>query len=159
MSQIELFKALPPESHRFSDAGRLMEFILAGKAKITLQSQRTHKHYTHKIKRGDSARWFVSRLGPEDVGYIYLGTIKGQDFYRTKATEDKDFLSEQYRVWNWFWSYITMSKRIPPKLHVYHEGRCGACGLELTDPLSISLGYGPDCRKKILKRPAKRPPA
>lgn len=157
-SQMELFKALPPDSHRFTDPEKLKEFILAGKAKVTLQSQKTYKHFTYKIKKSDGLLWWVSRLGSEDVGYIYLGTIRGDSFSRTKKTLDKDFLSDQFRVWNWFWTYLTLSKGIPNKLHVYHEGRCGMCGLELTDPLSIQLGYGPDCRRKKFKRPAERPP-
>jgi len=34
-------------------------------------------------------------------------------------------------------------------VEVWHEGRCGRCGLKLTVPESVARGIGPDCAEKM----------
>jgi hypothetical protein len=34
-------------------------------------------------------------------------------------------------------------------VEVWHEGRCGRCGLKLTVPSSVERGIGPDCAEKM----------
>lgn len=152
MSQMELF-GNPPKGPEFTDPVLLKEFVLAGRAKITLQSIKTGQHYTYKITKGDTDVWFVKRLTIDNT-YIYLGTIFPQGFVKTRKTAMKDFVSVQFQVFNWFWTRMNAGAGIHPQLKVYHEGRCGMCGTELTDPESIRQGYGPECRKKRYRRPA-----
>lgn len=150
MNQQELF-GNPPKGPEFTDAVALKEFVLAGKAKITLQSTKTGQHYTYKIDKGDTDVWFVKRL-TADNNYIYLGTIFPQGFVKTRKTGMKDFTGIQFWVFNWFWTRLSSGGGIHPQLKVYHEGRCGMCGTELTDPESIKQGYGPECRKKRYRK-------
>jgi hypothetical protein len=151
-AQIPLFQKMPSNGDQvFEDPHRLREFILAGRAKITLQSIKTTKHYTYKIKRGDGELWFVHRLGP-DNNYVYIGTIRGdKSFASTRKTPHKELGGEQLKIFNWFWFRLQSKDSMHPDLIVYHEGRCGMCGTELTDPESIKHGYGPDCRKKLFR--------
>lgn len=156
MNGPDLFDKPRPHSHEFTDPDKLKEFIFAGKAKITLQSKRTTRHYTYKIRRGDHQIWFVSRLS--DEGYIYIGIIRADgSFTFTSKTPHKEVGGPHTRAFNWFWYRLQSSNSIHPMLSVYHEGRCGACGLELTDPVSIREGYGPDCRRKKFSRPGMLP--
>lgn len=131
-----------------------VEFVLAGKAKITLKSEKTGKHYTFKIRKSDGESWFVSRLTGGNC-YRYLGTIFPNGFRSTKKSEHWKYhwLKESFDAFNWFWRKLNQDQAIPQGVLLFHEGRCAACGLELTDPVSIKMGFGPDCAKKRLQRP------
>jgi len=140
----------------FTDPWKLREFILAGNAKITLRSEKTLKHYTYKIRKAkDGDIWFVSRLS-SDSKYIYLGSITKHDehfvFDRTRNSVTHRWLAESFDAFKWFWK-VLREDRLPATATVWHEGRCGMCGKELTDPVSIKNGYGPDCSKMRLSRP------
>lgn len=139
------------EARRLETGERAVKFILAGKAKITLRSIKTGKHYTYKIKKGEGAFWYVSRLTANN-DYLYLGTIFDTTVFRTtRKTSGYAHYSEGWTAFDWFWRRLIEDQAIPPGVELYHAGRCGMCGLELTDPVSIKEGYGPDCRKKELR--------
>jgi len=36
-------------------------------------------------------------------------------------------------------------------IEIWHEGRCGKCGRQLTVPSSIESGIGPECSKMLAK--------
>lgn len=137
------------------DATAAIEFVLAGKSKITLKSEKTGKHYTYKINKGDGEVWFVSRLTANN-DYLYLGTIFPEGFTNTRKTSSYAHYSESFEGFKWFWRRLSEDKKIPERIKLFHAGRCGMCGLELTDPVSIKEGYGPDCRKKRLRAKALR---
>lgn len=127
------------------------DYILAGRAKFTLRSEKTLDHITYKIRRRekDSGPWFVHvRCGS---GYAYLGTIF-EDTYQFRATSQTAsywMASPKFKVFQWFWSKMTTGRQeLPSNLSVFHEDRCGFCGQPLTDPFSIETGFGPTCRKK-----------
>lgn len=136
------------------DAHAAVEFVLAGKAKITLRSEKTGKHYTYKIKKGDADVWFVSRLTADNC-YRYLGTIFPDEFRSTRKSDHLKYhwLKESFDAFDWFWRRLNQDQKIPDGVKLFHAGRCAACGLELTDPTSIKIGFGPDCAKKRLQRP------
>lgn len=140
----------------FTDAWKLREFLLAGNAKFTLRSEKSLKHYTYKIRKpGNDPVWFVSRLAADNA-YRYLGCIfEDEDFiFRTsKKTAPYDHYSEAFAAFKWFWEKLDKEKRIPNNVTAWHEGKCGMCGRELTDPVSIKNGFGPDCSKLRLSRP------
>lgn len=137
--------------HRVDEAERVVKFMLAGKAKFTIKSSRTGKHYTYKVKKGDGEYWYVSRLTANNE-YLYLGTIFPEGGFRTtRKTSSYAHYSEGWNAFAWFWRRLSDDKAIPFDVEFYHAGRCGMCGLELTDPVSISEGYGPECRKKELR--------
>lgn len=156
MSQADFMfpKNPPPQVGKrgpaFTEYDFAREFILAGNAKVTLQSHMTKEHFTYKVKKGDGEVWFVSRLTSAN-DYIYLGTIFPDGFTATRRTGPQARGSLHFIAWDWFWNIFDKQRRIPNGVSIYHEGRCGACGMELTDPISIQQGYGPECQKKRMR--------
>ena len=146
MTQLSLYP-----DHQFYEFWRMKEFILAGKAKITLRSEKTLIHHTYKIKKGAENVWFVSRLGANGH-YLYLGTIFPEGFTATRKTCSYAKFHPGFAAFAWFWRWVGEREQMPPNVTVYHEGKCGMCGLPLTDPVSVKEGYGPECRKKRLRR-------
>ena len=131
------------------------DFILAGNATITLESEKSGIHYTYKIKRTheDVNRWFVSLLtGPDNEGdFTYLGVLEGEGGTAFRLTKKSSLLETSAPVagFKYMWAWIN-SNRMPPKMHIHHEGRCGRCNRKLTVPESIESGIGPECRQHIL---------
>lgn len=41
-----------------------------------------------------------------------------------------------------------LSEAVALERALHEEKRCKECGRELTDPMSIELGIGPECRKR-----------
>lgn len=126
------------------------EFALMSNATITLESENTGNHFTYKItkSKNDESLFFVKLLnGPDNTrDYTYLGCYYSDSAYFHRAKKWKDLTMEYWprslRAINYFFEHID---NIPPKLHVYHEGRCGRCGRKLTTPESIKRGLGPEC--------------
>lgn len=126
------------------------EFALAGNATITLESENTKNHFTYKIKQSEDNDnlYFVKLLRGSDneQDYSYVGCYYKDNnyFYPCKKYREipVNFWPPSMRAINYFFERID---NIPPKLHVYHEGRCGRCGRKLTTPESIKLGFGPEC--------------
>jgi hypothetical protein len=148
--------------HRFTSIQEAQRFALAGNAVITLQSLRSGTHFTYKIsspnaekqeKRGYSAEeiWFVKLLtsGSADSGdFTYLGMIKkqvsGPEFTLTRASKANE-QSPSVKAFKFF----MRSRELNPELVIRHENHCGRCGRTLTEPESIDLGYGPECRQLL----------
>lgn len=138
-------------SKRLTTAREAQAFIEAGRAKVSLRSLRTGKHFTYKIQQGEGAIWFVR--GRTEHDYVYLGYINPtQGFQPSIRVPMVVQASPMFKAWDWFWNEVSHHKRLHPLLEVWHEGQCGMCGRELTDPESVRSGYGPDCRKKVLKQ-------
>lgn len=137
----------------FDDYLQLRQFIQAGKAKITIKSKKTGKHFTYQIQESRDGRWFVRTLTSGEDPWLYLGTIwSNRRFGFTKASPHNAQQLEAYKAFDWLWSHELCYKfRIHDSLEVYHEGECGMCGGPLTNPDSIERGYGPDCWKKRIK--------
>jgi hypothetical protein len=144
--------------HRFSSIQDAKAFALAGNAIITLQSIRTGNHYTFKVtspsvekqeKRGFAPEqvWFVKLLtdGSADDGcFHYLGMIKDGRFFATPASAQLQ-TSSSFKAFAFFFG----SQELHPELVIMHCNHCGHCGKTLTEPESISCGYGPTCREKL----------
>ena len=128
------------------------EFALAGNATITLESENTGKHFTYKIAQCDDNDnlYFIKLLCncDNDADYTYIGCYyKDSNYLHLKEPyrgRDEMYLPPSIRAIRFFFKNID---KIPPKLHVYHEGRCGRCGRKLTTPESIKSGFGPECMK------------
>lgn len=125
------------------------KFILAGNARVTLESAKTGTRFTFRVRASDDgALHFVSVLTGSDneSDYTYLGTIRADAYsHGRKSKIGADAPSAA--VIAWAWPRIAAG-RIPEGLNVWHEGRCGRCALPLTDPVSIASGFGPTCRGK-----------
>jgi hypothetical protein len=46
---------------------------------------------------------------------------------------------------------LNLRKFLPECIEIWHEGKCGKCGRQLTVPSSIETGIGPECIKTLSK--------
>ena len=145
----------------FKTAKDAREYTLAGKATITLTSQKTQAHYTYRIRSSkDGHCSFVQVLvGPDNTtDYQYLGIIP-QDRYGApqffRCTQKSRFYKVDLaaeapclKAFRYYWDHV-LANRLPANLEVRHEGSCGRCGRVLTTPESIDRGIGPECWEKM----------
>jgi hypothetical protein len=144
------------QDHVFKTLTEAKLFALAGNATLTLQSTRTGQHYTYKISSPSAEKqeakgftpeavWFVKVLsnGSADEGdFTYLGMIKNNDFFATRASTRMQ-TAPCFKAFQFFFR----STELHPELVIRHECKCGRCGRTLTDPISIDTGFGPECRE------------
>lgn len=129
-------------------------FLLAGRAILTVTSPKTGKHYTFRVSTKDGRDGrpvsFVGLLtGPNnEADYSYLGVLDHTtgEVRRTAKTSIADDAPGFVAV-RWVLSHLMHAR--PIAADVQHAGRCGRCARTLTDPTSITLGIGPECRSKM----------
>lgn len=141
--------------YKFDSVENVKMFLVGGKAILTLESKKTGRWFTYRIKRAkkddEKSPFFVSVLTGmnNDSAYTYMGTIFNNDKLSFKLTKNskigEDALS--YKAFNFFFSLL-MENKLHSDLVVYHRGVCGRCGRALTVPESLITGLGPECRKK-----------
>lgn len=137
---------------QFHSYEKLHPFLWAGDSTVTLVSKLTGKRFTYNIKRTKfkSDVFFVSVLvQPETYAYIGMVDITNQECYTTKnskVTVD----APSYKAFHWFIGQLFLNPELLfDKMEIWHEGRCGKCGRQLTVPESIANGIGPDCLAKM----------
>jgi hypothetical protein len=147
-----------PKSHtHIIEPARLRDFIMGGKAIFTVKSGKTGKHFTFKVippKKEDKDKspvYFVKVLTGSDntSNYTYIGHIWRDSFTFVHGKKSRIGADAPSVVaFSWLMRKVK-SEDVPmlSKVEVWHEGRCCRCGRLLTDPLSIELGIGPECRK------------
>lgn len=139
--------------HRMTDVSDIRKFVLAGRAKFTLESVKTGKHYTFRSRLFEETKekpeneriWWVDILSSGGK-FEYLCRLKagkvsvkyGQP--RTKPVEAVDWFIR--RVWH-------LQADSLQDVNFYHTNQCGMCGRELTTPESVTKGIGPECSKKL----------
>jgi hypothetical protein len=144
--------------YRLENIEDIKRFIISGKAIITLESKKTGRWFTYRIKKArknDNSLFFVSLLTGLDneKSYSYIGTIFNNNnnfvFKLTKKSNvTKDSLS--YKAFNFFFSLVLKNMR-HADLEIYHTGVCGRCSRALTVPESLVTGLGPECRGLVEK--------
>jgi len=139
-------------NHKFTSLESAKAFALAGNALLTLESLKSGKHVTYKVRASkDGNVNFVSVLtdGSADQGnFVYLGIIGKDGQFKLTA---KSFYKEgtpAAAAFGYFWG-LSSAQGIPAQLVIRHEGHCGKCGKTLTVPASIDSGIGPECAKKM----------
>jgi len=122
------------------------DFILGGKAFVTFQNPASGNRFTYKVvKHKVDDIYFVHVLTNPDV-YMFLGTIKDYGFrYSKKSKISND--ARSVIVFDYVFHHLGM-KTLNTSIEIFHDGRCGRCGRQLTDPISVETGLGPYCRKK-----------
>lgn len=128
-------------------------YFLSGDATTTIVSRRTGTRFTYRIERAparagqpaDRVPHFVAVLtGPENGSdYTFLGTIFADGNFRRGPTSSIAPDAPSALAFAWAWRHLDDDKAL--ELVVYHSGRCGRCGRELTTPESIERGLGPVC--------------
>jgi hypothetical protein len=139
--------------HRITDATQALQYMLAGKATVSLKSAKSGDHLTYRVtkpkpslsKPNGPSHFVKVRTGND---FAYLGFIgkDGAFVHGKKADLPADSL--QAKAFRWAVDQLR-AKQLPDKLEVWHEGRCGRCNRPLTDPASIASGIGPDCASKM----------
>jgi hypothetical protein len=136
----------------------LKQFVLGGKAILTLLNTETGNRRTYSIWRSKNGSFYVSTRGDAEAikkdhkGWSKVGWIPDTDkprFVHTRYSEVNK-TSMAFRGFEWLWRKIVKGDGLPPMMVVYHEGHCGRCGRSLTDPESIDRGFGPECFKKMI---------
>ncbi|MDE2426296.1 MAG: hypothetical protein KGO96_10370 [Elusimicrobia bacterium] len=154
--------------HAFNNASDVRDFVLAGNATITLESQKTGTWFTYKVRQATgrdgrpSSRWFVSLMNGLDneSSFAYIGLLDcGTKFaslldprtplcFRQTAKSRVGADAPSVRGFTYFWRSISEGK-MPCSMTVRHEGKCGRCGRKLTVPESIDRGIGPECATHV----------
>ena len=125
----------------------IKRFIVGGKAILTLESKRTGKWFTYRIKKAnkddDNSPFFVSVLTgmDNDSAYTYMGTIFQNEnklnFKLTKNSKIKeDALS--YKAFIFFFNLL-LNNKLHEEICIYHRGICARCGRTLTVPESLIM--------------------
>ena len=131
-------------------ADDILRFITAGSATFTVKSVRTGKHFTYHIKADNKdkpTRWGVELLtGPDR--YDYLGTA-----FASKPFLPASRFTGAPSVQGLLWLIEHLKSRGEDmidarQVEFSHAGVCGRCRRELTEPLSLAIGLGPECRKR-----------
>jgi len=132
---------------RFTNAVEALQYMLGGRAYITLASNKTNRHYSYKItiSKSNAKKYFVWVYTSSGWRFVCTLTNGGQRILRTKNGIPQDWL--MYKAFVWAWGNI-FNKRMPPYLVVYHNNKCCRCGKKLLDPKSIKRGIGPECLKQ-----------
>ncbi len=128
-------------------------YVLAGNAIVTLQSDKTQKYYTYKVKRNkNNANLYAiySLRGSDNTNdYYYVGCYYSDNNYfhvaRQYQTTGHFAWPKTVRAVHYLFEHLDT---LPDWLHVYHNGYCGRCGHLLTTPESIKRGLGPYCARR-----------
>ena len=124
---------------------KVLPFLKSGRATFTLKSLRTNKHYTFKMVKNKPK---PDMKIPKPYS-LYI--LTGEDY--KWCCNFNDFLqpnggwydSPALKGFCWFLRTLIEKPHNLDQLELWHMGRCGRCGKELTDPESIQRGLGPIC--------------
>jgi len=126
------------------------DFILGGRAILTVRSERSGKHFTYKVKETSNNKnsYFISVKNSSDT-FLYIGILKKyfgkwELILTAKSRVGKDAVS--YKTFQFIIDRYINRYSPHSEMSLFHSGRCSKCDRELTDPESIELGMGPICR-------------
>lgn len=132
----------------------LPQLFTAGRAVLTFKNTEKDTHMTIKSKqlidRNTKERKpifyvSVSLLGDAEAGFRYAGTWFS-DTRTYKLHNSVQPGSQVHKVMEFLKSALLNPQILrDKKVSLLHEGKCVRCGLNLTNPESISIGLGSDC--------------
>lgn len=127
-----------------------IDFILAGNATVTFLNTESKNRFTFNIKKlKDKDIYFVKVLTNPEI-YSFIGSIIDNKFkYSKKSKISND--AQSVVVFNYIFSHL-LTNSLNDKIEIWHEGKCGKCGRQLTVPESIEAGFGSECIKSINKK-------
>jgi len=143
-------------------AEEIKKFVFAGNATFTIQSKKTNKHYSFRFRKNKkdltshyyrncgtaghtSPTFWVSVCTGGGDQYTYLGAARwGQPFVALTKASKFGVDAPVKKALDFFLKGLDHGV-VSGDLNVFHAGRCGRCGRELTDPVSIERGIGPEC--------------
>jgi hypothetical protein len=116
----------------------LKDFCFAGMSEMVVEEEDTH--FNLRVKRKGSSTYFIYAFGNYVGHYNYISNLF---FEKEHEVSDVSFTIGRLL------QAIRELSELPFGYKVYHTGQCGVCGRALTDPVSIELGIGPYCIKRI----------
>jgi hypothetical protein len=135
-------------------------FVLAGKATFTVALPNNGGHFTYHVWRSDpepgskytSPAWFASLLkhsGAKRGTYIGMvsagdGTVRTTAKSKLKPTDLPFQMLVRVLARVWKDEQVVILEK---GYGLDHAGKCCRCGKELTEPTSLEVGIGPECRK------------
>lgn len=134
------------------------DFFLGGKATFTVQNNDTGEHRTFKIRKPEptpqypTPAWFVKIMHGTDNEnhYRYIGRLNPTTG-AVEMTRASKFAEDSLTVKaaRWVMARVINQTQIPDCIEIRHAGKCGRCGRTLTEPTSLTVGLGPECRKVL----------
>jgi len=140
---------------KHSDA---IKFILAGNSTFTCLNTKTSNRFTYKVKLSKTSTpenplFFVKVLTNPET-YQFIGSIFKDRFkYSQKSKISNE--AQSVIVFQYILSKLLLGK-LDSCVEIYHEGKCGKCGRQLTVPESIEMGIGPECFKMMNSKASNR---
>lgn len=139
-------------SYRFTDSNDLNNYIMGGRAVVTLEAPSGIKHtYMYAVPRNSDSFppdiRFIYAL--HDTKELYIGMIEMGKFRLTRNSRflsDTDIVKGANYIEHMRYSQAFLDKS---PMKIYHEGVCARCGRKLQDSKSIKLGFGPKCKKML----------
>ena len=139
-------------TYKFENVEDIKKFIVGGNATLTLESEKTGRWFTYRIKKlkndEENSTFFVSVLTASDneASYTYMGVIlnKGKMIFKLTKNSKIGETAMSYKAFEIFFNLLQVNK-VHADMNVYHLGVCGRCGRKLTVPESLINGIGPFC--------------
>ena len=140
-------------------SGSELDYILAGKAALIIFTEKP------KVPGRDTIKLFISKHIARDQWFIRpygydanIGLLEKHpdNTYTIKPLNGALSNNKNYSYYyEGFRNIFIMLQRkeLPDFIKLYHLGKCSYCSRTLTDPRSIELGIGPECRKRLAITP------
>lgn len=125
-----------------------LNFIFAGNSTFTVRNSESGNRFTFKCKNKKNTDLFFISVLTGSNNYTYIGIVINKIYKHGK----KSVVSNKAKSVLVF-DYILRKLKnntLDNVVEIWHEGKCGKCGRKLTDPSSISSGYGPSCIKNMV---------
>jgi hypothetical protein len=136
---------------QITEAKAIEAFINGGNARFTVVSKKSGTRFTFEAnkKSAKTDLVFVSVLnGPCNLNdYAYIGVITPQGEFKTTKASKAGHDAPSVKAIEWTMKAVKAGQ--VESFEFWHDGTCAACGRTLTDPESISTGFGPICRKRV----------
>ena len=130
------------------DADAAAIFLFSGNAVFSIKNPRTSKHMTFRVVRSRYAKmYFTYVLGGQE--WQYVGCVfTDMPMEVRKGRKGMAYNTTSFQAASWVFRRLGNLKKDLTGAEFWHAGKCGRCGRQLTDPTSIELGIGPECRKR-----------
>jgi hypothetical protein len=139
-------------TYKFENVEDIKNFIVGGNATLTLESEKTGRWFTYRIKKlkndEENSTFFVSVLTASDneASYTYMGMISNKGKMTFKLTKNSKIgeTAMSYKAFEIFFNLLQVNK-VHDDMNVYHSGVCCVCGRKITVASSLKNGIGPFC--------------
>lgn len=127
----------------------IRNYITAGKSTFTVVSGKTGNRFTFRVnapreRKADFPLFVKVRTGG-DQNWLYVGTVFGNDCFRTTRKSAVSEDAPEVKAFTWLWRN---ADDLAGKVEFLPSGNCCRCGRQLTTPESIAAGIGPECAGK-----------